>query len=254
MKKLCFTLSAYRSEKDIKSFYTLFDNNLFQAVEIFYPYNISMEKITEYTESLNELFKRYDIEHVMHLPFGRDSNFSQDNPEVWERYLKAIDYGKMFNVNKFTLHLGSSNESNLINVSKKLKKLCEYAYPGNIMIENMPSRAEYGATLAEFQEIFKLVDMPNCKLIYDTGHGHVAFNDMKAEVNFLHVLKPYLYHIHLNDNNGESDMHAPIGEGNINFYQLFKELADYYELVCIEILYKDVNDLRKYYKDVQKFI
>lgn len=254
MKKLCFTLSAYRNKKDIESFYTLFDNNLFQAVEIFYPYNISQTRKAEYTTCLTELFNKYDIEHVMHLPFGKDSDFSMNDPEIWNRYLKAIDYGKCFNVNKFTLHLGRSNESNLKAVCKKLKKLCEYAYPGNIMIENMPSRLEYGATLAELQDIFKLVNMPNCKLIYDTGHGHVELNNTEAEVNLLHILKPYLYHIHLNDNNGESDMHAPIGEGNIDFYQLFKELEDYHELVCIEILYKDVNDLQKYYKDVQKFI
>ena len=53
---------------------------------------------------------------------------------------------------------------------------------------------------------------------------------------------------HINDNDSTADKHARIGNGNIEFEKLFKDLKKngYDQVFSLEILYNSVDDLRDY--------
>jgi sugar phosphate isomerase/epimerase len=198
----------------------------------------------------------YNPEVVMHLPFGPKNDLC--NLLEYEKVVKtmkdAITYSRMFNVHKFTLHLGyaNGNRGEVINhLVKVLQDLCDYAYPSNIMIENMPGIKEVGYSPIEIKDIIGRVSKSNLKFIFDTGHANVSGFSF---YEYFELLKTDLTHIHINDNDGSRDQHARIGAGNIDFKSFLKELTDYQELFCLEILYKDVNDLLEYSRDLDKCI
>ncbi|MDI6777452.1 MAG: sugar phosphate isomerase/epimerase family protein [Syntrophales bacterium] len=62
------------------------------------------------------------------------------------------------------------------------------------------------------------------RFCFDTGHFNV-FSRMPLEV-WIDKLAPCLGQIHLHDNNGVTDDHLPVGEGNFPFQSLFKMLQE----------------------------
>lgn len=58
----------------------------------------------------------------------------------------------------------------------------------------------------------------------DVGHMN-AFSDAPVS-EWLDALGPYLKEIHLHDNDGQSDVHGPIGSGTAPFVELFQYLHD----------------------------
>lgn len=57
---------------------------------------------------------------------------------------------------------------------------------------------------------------------FDTGHWHL-FSRI-AMPSWLAMLGPRLYHLHLHDNLGDQDAHLPVGQGRIDFAELFAYL------------------------------
>ena len=64
-------------------------------------------------------------------------------------------------------------------------------------------------------------------------------------LDFVEKTKEDLYHLHISDNDGNRDMHAAIGVGNIDFKTYFKKLDEvgYKGLFSSEVLYNTSNDL-----------
>ena len=253
MPRLCFTITALRDQKTIRGFRQLLEKKLFQGIEIFYPYQLDEIEMERYRDDIEFIINKLDVEVVMHLPFGGLDNDLVLGENVMLRFFNAIDYASYFNVKKFTLHLGSAKGEDYLEKSVlNLQKLCDYAshYDANIMIENMPSSEEVGSNLEELEYLFKNVKRKNLKLIYDTGHGHASLKDTNKEVELLKKLRPYLYHIHVNDNDSTRDAHARIGAGNIEFDKIFSCIKPYEELYCLEILFESNQDLINYRNDL----
>lgn len=253
MPKLCFTITALRKQETIRKFRELLKENLFQGIEIFYPYQLNEEEQYRYKADIKYIIKDLNVEVVMHLPHGGFDNDLVMNSNAMLRFFNAIDYASEFNVKKFTLHLGSTQREDYLDVSvKNLQKLCDYASHFNacIMVENMPSNSEVGSNLEELEYIFKHVERKNLKFIYDTGHGHASLKSTDKEIEMLKALRPYLYHMHINDNDSTRDAHGRIGTGNIEFKRIFDSIAPYDELYCLEILFNDNLDLRTYREDI----
>lgn len=253
--KTCFTINQFRSNDEIKSYCLLFEKELANAIEIFYPIDRDKEGFNNYTNSINSLLK-YNIDVVMHLPHGKKYDLCNLDKfeETFKIMIDAIDYSKNFLVNKFTLHLGYVNGDRSVvlnHVINYLIRLCDYAYPRYIMIENMPSSAEMGYSPEEILYIIKKVNKDNIKFIMDTGHANVSEYEMD---DYLNVLKDHLFHLHINDNNGLRDEHKRIGEGNIDFKNFFSKLSSYQELYCLEILYNSYQDLITYCNDLKNII
>lgn len=255
MKK-CFTINPNRTKEEIKSYETLLKNNVYQAVEIFYPYNKSSNQFIEYTNELQDILHQYpSVEFVLHLPHGLENGITRKEDlekNSLQILLDGSDYAKRFNVKKLTLHLGHidknlSREENIANALLPLRRLCEHALNNNqvVMIENMPNDSELGYSPEEILTIIKNINMTNLKFIFDTGHAHVSKYE---DTSFIYLLKDYLYHIHYSDNKGVHDEHKYLGSGTIDFKAHFKALKDinYDQLHCMEIIYQNVDDLKKY--------
>lgn len=252
--KTCFTINQNRTTEEFKSYEKLIEDNLFQAVEIFYPYDKTIEEQKIYEENVNNL-KKYNIEFVLHLPFGPRSDLlnEEEYEAILQRMKDGIDFGKKFGVKKYTLHLGSfkndkdDRKYSVVKCVETMKILCDYAYPSYIMIENMPGYNELGYSPDEIKNILINTDKPNAKFIIDFGHANVSDYSIK---DYIYTLRNYLVHTHISDNDGTRDQHKPIGYGNINYknvYTLMNEI-NYKELYCLEIIYHSSEDLREYQK------
>ena len=263
MKK-CFTINAMRTHDDFLAYDKLISDGLFVAVEIFYPYNVDNKQQKLYQEEVGKLIKKHpNLEVVLHLPHGGINNLVlpnfQRNEEIIKRMKDAMDFARTFGAKKLTLHLGSSykdeegyREMLIDALIPVLRELCEYAGSMNLMIENMPRGNELGYAPLEILDIIKRVNKENLKFIYDTGHAHVSdYQDL----DYIDLLKDYLYHIHFSDNSGKTDEHKPIGEGTYDFNGLFRRLNEikYKELHCLEIIFKDASDLESYAKKIEEF-
>jgi len=257
--KLCFTCTCLRSYETIQSFKPLFKEG-FGGVEIFYPYNVTDEVKETYTKAITELLKDEDVVRVMHLPYGHNSDLSIDDEEaasvIVKRYLDAIDYGKRFGVVRYTLHLGFRSTGNINKLIERVRLLCDFAYPGCIMIENMPHEVEFGASNDELTYLFKTINKSNLRFIYDTGHGHVENKNTALEKKMLDDHQNILLHFHINDNDSTKDQHICVGKGNIEFEKVLADLVNYnYQgLFCLEILYNTADDLREYAKAFTKVL
>lgn len=254
----CFTVNQHRTTAEFIEYDKLIKEGLFQAIEIFFPYDKTKEEFDVYTQNVYNLMKN-NIEVVLHLPFGfrNDLCDEEEYDVIIQRMKDAIDYSKQFNVEKLTLHLGACKKDGVYKDREKLvaksietvKLLCDYAYPQNIMIENMPTDAEIGYSPEEIKHIITKSNRSNIKFILDFGHANVS--EYKSAI-YINELKEHLYHLHINDNDESRDQHKPIGSGNVEFDKLFRMLSDYKELYCLEIIYKDHNDLRQYENDLTK--
>jgi len=72
-------------------------------------------------------------------------------------------------------------------------------------------------------ELVKTVDSPNFNICFDGGHYNAFSNTPPLEA--FDMLPPdKIGEIHLSDNDGSSDQHLPLGEGNIDLDALFKKI------------------------------
>ena len=87
-----------------------------------------------------------------------------------------------------------------------------------IAIENIFEYAP--ANLLALFQAFPQPDFGHC---FDVGHWQL-FAETSLE-EWFSVLGPHLLHLHLHDNRGSADEHLPVGEGIIDFPQLFALLG-----------------------------
>lgn len=265
MKK-CFTINCMRTKEDFIDYDKIITDNIFQGVELFYPYNVDEEQAKLYTEEVTKLINNHkNLEVVLHLPHGGTNNLlTKDyelNGPVIERMKDAILYASKFRVKKLTLHLGSAfknydcNRDKLVDkVIEALEILCDYAwqYEMYVMIENMPRDIELGYTVSELEYIFTNCKKDNLKFILDTGHAHVSCCEV---TDYITRLGKYLYHMHFSDNHGLTDEHKPINTGTIDFVKVFTELNNikYNGLHCLEILFNKASDQVGYANTIEEY-
>ncbi|MBQ2900515.1 MAG: sugar phosphate isomerase/epimerase [Agathobacter sp.] len=98
--------------------------------------------------------------------------------------------------------------------------ICE-AYPNQqVFLENMFDEApDVLRGLAE-----EMIDYSNFGVCLDYAHG--AISGTKAEV-WMKELAPFVKHMHINDNDLKNDLHAAIGEGQIDWKKFHQEIELY---------------------------
>jgi sugar phosphate isomerase/epimerase len=78
-----------------------------------------------------------------------------------------------------------------------------------------------GDCVKDFEMVFKKIDSPWLKLCLDLGHAHVNEGIMK----YIDKFSDKIVNVHYHDNDGKTDDHLNIGEGNINWKQVIKAFA-----------------------------
>ena len=87
MLKTCFTINQNRTTEEFLSYEKLIQDNLFQAVEIFYPYNKTLEEQKTYEQNAMNLMK-YNI--AICGTFNVDNYGDVMFPEVFKRAMKKL--------------------------------------------------------------------------------------------------------------------------------------------------------------------
>jgi sugar phosphate isomerase/epimerase len=90
----------------------------------------------------------------------------------------------------------------------------------------------------------------NFGLCFDTGHFNLFSKLPLSE--WLDITRPHIRELHLHDNEGYSDDHLSIGEGNVDFQTIFRETRD---LGCVYTIESHTPDaVLKSIKTLRSFI
>lgn len=247
----CFTIYLLKTKPEIERYEPLLKNNWYQGCEIFYPFTQPIEHQKEYQETVLALINKYPVEVVLHLPYGRVYNIATkiEIEETMKILKDGIDFASLFQTTKLTLHPGElvgdlTREEALELAINNTKELGEYAskYGMKIVVENLVTPSQLCSTKEEMKYFLEAVNLPNVLLNIDCGHVFASGDHDLA--GYVHYLKDYVTHLHVNDNSG-TDTHGLIGSGSIDFEKYFKALKDinYNGLFCAEVLHKDIDDL-----------
>ena len=208
---------------------------------------------------------------------------SDEREKIVEGLKTTIDYASDGNIRVLTIHPATYNPEktgyaysedlpNYLKVKEAwkisinlLKHISNYARKKNVILglENMPSAVLYrgeilkcphfGITRNEFFKIISEVNNPALKVTFDVGHANTVFQPCY----YIEGKVKLIAHIHLHDNDGRFDCHAPLGTGTVNMFFLFKVLKDegYSESIVIErpvdeALFNDLKLLKGYVCEV----
>ena len=72
--------------------------------------------------------------------------------------------------------------------------------------------------------LLRALNSPHIRFCFDTGHFNV-FSRTSLD-GWIEQMTPYLGQLHIHDNTGKSDDHAPVGEGSFPFRNLFSMLHE----------------------------
>lgn len=135
----------------------------------------------------------------------------------------------------------------LVNNLKKAVKFGE-KYGIKISLENLPSDR---ALCVEINDLLKVVNsVKGLEITFDVGHANTT--DLNP-IDYFKRIKDFVINIHIHDNDGKSDQHALIGEGNIDFEGLIKECKNigYYGPFILEVFpYKNVLKCRESFLNI----
>lgn len=108
-----------------------------------------------------------------------------------------------------------------------------------VCLENMFPRNILGVEPADIHEILR--NFPSFKFTLDTGHANIYDHGGNRIRGLVKRFGRNIGHLHFSDNNGMSDQHLPIGQGNINFSELVHRLnvIGYDDTLTLEVFDTD---------------
>lgn len=182
-------------------------------------------------KELASALKTREVKYSVHVPVW-DVNLTCENAQLreaaLESYRGSIRFASMLDAGHVVIHTGwcadphFSRETARLRARESLLSLCEFneAYGQLLLVENIGSTATSLFTEPEFMDF--LSDFPEAMgYIVDIGHAHI--NGWKIDT-LLPGLGNRLHALHIHDNNGTRDSHAPIGEGNIDWNMVMDAL------------------------------
>ncbi len=79
-----------------------------------------------------------------------------------------------------------------------------------IFMENMFDDAPFMLS----QLAWRMRDEPNFGVCFDVAHAFISGSPLDA---WFDKMRPYAVHLHINDNDGSEDLHAPVGSGKLDW-------------------------------------
>jgi sugar phosphate isomerase/epimerase len=185
--------------------------------------------LIEYAES------SYGLEISVHTPFS-DLNIASLNTPIWRetlRQIKATIEGLANHARVFVIHPGYVSplaafcpEKALYRNKQALVKLaqCAREYDVTATVENM---VNVDFLLGRFPDEIEDMRPDGLGFTFDVGHANTA----DAIDSFLGM---QIDHIHLHDNNGQTDEHLALGLGNIDWERVMRALRRYKGIFVLE--------------------
>lgn len=121
---------------------------------------------------------------------------------------------------------GEDTEQSWAQLCRSVSELLEYSEPSGLplLIEPAhPAESKLVQTIGDGLRLIKQVGSPRLGILLDSGHCHVNGEDLPAAVRSLRGVP---LHIHIDDNNGDSDAHNIPGVGTIDFPPFVQALQD----------------------------
>jgi sugar phosphate isomerase/epimerase len=188
-----------------------------------------------------KLLDKYHLNVVGHtawyLPIGSPSKIHRESA-VLEAKLCFEVFSKL-NVKYVTIH--ANWPPKLFSIGEGIKFQAETlkylvreaeTYSINLMYEPTDTPKD---TVDNVSEILNKV--PELHLHLDTGHANLYG---RRPEQFIRKFHEKIKHIHLNDNDGNRDLHLPMGVGNIDWENLINVLKKYYDgTITLEIFSRD---------------
>jgi len=186
--------------------------------------------------NLKKLCGQYPVRLSLHPPYKL--NLADKSGEAMEYLEKTMELAKSLDAKFITAYPGSfAHQKDLAQGRKKalkaalknLEKAVELCAGQNLKLalENtnlMPKDSEIfylGDNMKDLGQIFKEVDSPLLNLCLDLGHAHLN----EGIVKYIEKFSGKIINVHFHDNDGKSDDHLDVGEGNINWKQALKAFA-----------------------------
>jgi len=187
---------------------------------------------SRWTQYISELRKR-PVRYSVHPP-AWDINLTCENKALRDTALEihknCIVFANAIDAKQVVLHPGFITSPAFCRETAQQRALeaahilCAYANPFGIQLafENVGykgtsiySEEEYATALEGFEG--------NIGYLIDIGHAHINGWNTPA---LIRRLKKRLYALHIHDNNADGDQHLPIGEGTVNWEEIFKAIAE----------------------------
>ena len=225
----------------------------FEYNEFFNPNVLDNEHL------LNELITKYkdlnrnaDTLHGVFFDINLVSNDQNIKEVSLERVISSLKIaeklkckGVVFHTNYQTWIKSESYKNMWIKESVKVYKKLLDMFPNlDIYVENMfDDDPMMLSILAE-----KLKDEKHFGVCLDVAHAFISNTDLDIWFN---ELKPYIKHIHLNDNDKNADLHLALGEGCLNIeyvFEMINKLDDVtvlLEMNKYEDVVKSLNVIKK---------
>jgi sugar phosphate isomerase/epimerase len=200
----------------------------------------------------------YDPRLTFHAPFmdlapaAVDSKIRQ---VTMERFNTVLDFADILKPRVIVFHSGYDQRkfdndyeiwlSGSLNTWKPIALRAE-AMGIQIAIENIFEEEPHN-----LMRLVEEMKSENFGLCFDTGHFNL-FSRLSLSA-WLDMTRPHIKELHLHDNEGYSDDHLSIGEGNVDFQTIFRETRD---LGCVytieshtpEAVLKSIRTLKSFFE------
>ncbi|GEM_PF-937414 len=179
-------------------------------------------------KNINKLFDKGGIKRSIHAPFldlnpaGNDNDVTQIS---LSRFKQCINACVKLKANRMVMHThyqpifyDAHKQKWLANAAKCWQPLASYAGAKGVAIatENSIEQSSWPA-------LSLLKRVKGLKACFDVAHYNV-FSPLGWEEELFKYPPRSVLEVHMSDNNGKSDEHLPLGEGNIDFKKFFNIL------------------------------
>jgi sugar phosphate isomerase/epimerase len=181
--------------------------------------------------SVKNLLGSYDFKYVVHAP-SIDVNLASLNSHVRnaseKTILKAANFANDVGAGMLVSHVGRLSrdyprklvEKSMKNAVNSLKSLVRISSELGVIFTVENDHKSSDQSLSAYPEQVKLIiENVGCKLTFDVGHANTL-----GKINEFLKLDRLIGNVHLHDNNGVKDEHKTIGEGNIDFLNMFRKM------------------------------
>lgn len=132
---------------------------------------------------------------------------------------------------------GQSREDGLARLKESLWEIAQFAARLGIQVAIEPAdryETDLLNTCRETLDLIRETGIDNLGVLLDNGHAQVVG---ESAVEAIEMLGDRLYHVHVDDNNGERDQHLVPGDGTFTFPPLIEALrsAGYSGFLCAEL-------------------
>lgn len=143
-----------------------------------------------------------------------------------DRFSTTLDMAALLEAEVVVFHSGYEKWKYALDANLWLEKSLETWNPINSKAESLGIRIAieniFEDEPSNLKMLVEAMNSGNFGICFDTGH----FNIFSATslVQWMEALRPYIFELHIHDNDRTFDQHLPVGDGNFDFQEFFSLL------------------------------